>query len=55
MKKIILVFTGIMLITISVFGLEAGDDVATFANMDLFGKFLLSKNYVLYWTKHAIN
>jgi len=46
MKKVLLVIIGIMMISSSVFGLETGDDAATFANMNLSGKFLLSKNYV---------
>jgi len=46
MKKILLILIGIMLIMGSVSGLEVGDDTASFANMNLEGKFLLSKNFV---------
>ena len=46
MKKIVFVFLGIMLIMSSVSGLDVGDDTVSFANMNLEGKFLLSKNYV---------
>lgn len=46
MKKVLPIIIGLILITGSVFGLETGDDAATFANMNLSGKFLLSKNYI---------
>lgn len=46
MKKILLILIGIILIAASLSSLEVGDDAATFANMNLSGKFLLSKNYV---------
>ncbi len=46
MKKTLLIFIGIILLTGSAFTLEVGEDAATFANMDLNGKFQFSKNHV---------
>lgn len=46
MKKNLLILIGIMLIAVSLSALEVGENTATFANMDLSGKFVLSKNYV---------
>ncbi len=46
MKKILILLIGFMLLTSPVFTLETGDDSASFANMDLSGKFQFSKNYI---------
>ncbi len=46
MKKIILLFLGFLVLTNSIFALEIGDNSASFANMDLNGKFEFSKNYI---------
>jgi len=46
MKKNLLILIGIMLIAVSLSALDVGENTATFANMDLSGKFVLSKNYV---------
>lgn len=46
MKKTLLVLIVFILFASSVFALEVGEDAATFANMDLSGKFQFSKNYI---------
>lgn len=46
MKKALLVFIGLMSLASSIYALEVGDNAATFANMDLSGKFRFSKNHV---------
>jgi len=45
-KRIAIILIITLIITSFTFGLETGDDAETFANMDLSGKFVFSKNHI---------